>query len=392
MLIQRLLFPSLRQHFFLFGARGVGKSTLLAKLFSSKIAYTVNLLDPVTEERLSTYPGELRDIVHALPAKITHVIIDEVQKIPKLLDVVHILIEEKQKTFVMTGSSARKLRRGAANLLAGRAFRYDLFPFSAFELKEKFNLTDAMSYGTLPRIFELDVPKEKETYLITYAHTYLKEEVVAEQLIRKLNPFRKFLEVSAQYNGKIINFNNIAKSVGVDDKTVKEYFSILEDTLIGFFLEPFNRSFAKRLRAKPKFYYFDVGVTRALARLLSVPLLPQTSYFGEVFEHFIILECMKMIRYFKPEYRLSYLQTMQGEEIDLIVDRPGMPYLLIEIKSTDNVKKEHLTSLEKFKKEFQACEAVCFSRDPHTKKMDDIWVFSWKEGIEKFFMSSDKEE
>lgn len=386
MLVQRLICPSLRQHFFLFGARGVGKSTLLAQLFSSDQACIFNLLDPVVEERFNTNPRELLDIAHALPDTVTHIIIDEIQKIPKLLDVVHMLIEEKKKVFVMTGSSARKLRRGAANLLAGRAFRYNLFPFSSLELKENFDLIQAMTYGMLPRIYELTEPKEKEAYLISYAHTYLKEEVIAEQLIRKLDPFRKFLEVSAQFNGKIINFNNIARTVGVDDKTVKEYFSILEDTLLGFFLEPFHHSFSKRLRSKPKFYYFDVGVTRALARWLSIPMVPQTSYFGEVFEHHVILECIKMISYFKQEYRLSYLQSMNGDEIDLVVDRPGKPLLLIEIKSTDHAKKEHLASLEKFKREFNSCEAVCFSRDPYAKRIGDVLILPWDQGIKRFFV------
>jgi len=386
MWIQRLLSPSMRQHFFLFGARGVGKSSLLSQLFSSTYTYTLNLLDPFIEERLMMNPGDLRKIVHGLPETITHVIIDEIQKIPKLLDVVHMLIEEKKKIFVMTGSSARKLRRGAANLLAGRAFLYHLYPFSMLELKEKFNLEHAMTYGTLPRMLELDDPKEKEAYLMSYAHAYLKEEVVAEQLVRRLSPFRKFLEISAQYNGKIVNYSNIAKNIGVDDKTVKEYFSILEDTLIGFFLEPFNHSFSKRFRAKPKFYYFDVGVVRALAHLLSVPPLPQTSYFGEVFEHHVILECMRLADYFYPEYRFSYFQTMTGDEIDLIVDRPGKPYLLIEIKSTDNVNKKNITSLEKYKHEFIHSEAVCFSLDPIAKKINDVLVLPWAQGIKQFFM------
>ena len=392
MLIKRLLRPSMDYHFFLFGARGVGKSTLLSQIFLPEHTVTLNLLDPSTEEQLINNPGELRNLVHALPDEITHIVIDEIQKIPKLLDVVHMLIEEKKKIFVMTGSSARKLKRGAANLLAGRAFVYHLFPFSAAELKESFDLTEALTYGTLPQIHYLSNASQKEAYLIGYAHTYLKEEVAAEQLVRKLDPFRKFLEVSAQYNGKIVNFSNIAKNVGVNDKTVREYFSILEDTLIGFFLEPFRHSFQKRLRSNPKFYYFDVGVARALARLLTVPMLSQTSYFGEVFEHHVILECIKMANYFKPEYRFSYFQTGDGAEIDLIVDRPGKPYLLIEIKSTDCVEAKQTASLQKLSKDFtMPCESVCFSRDIYAKKLDTILVLPWQEGVKRFFME-DKNE
>lgn len=376
-------------NFFLFGARGVGKSTLLAQLFDSKRTLILDLLDPMMEERLNRDPGELRSIVHGLSESVTHVVIDEIQKLPKLLDVVHQLIEEKRKKFIMTGSSARKLKRGAANLLAGRAFVYHLFPFCSVELEKHFNLIDALTYGSLPQIQEFSSTQEKEAYLMGYAHTYLKEEVVAEQLVRRLDPFRKFLEVSAQFNGKIVNFSNIARNVGVDDKTVKEYFSILEDTLVGFFLEPFDHSFQKRLRAKPKFYYFDVGVARALARLLSVPVLPQTSYFGEVFEHYVILECKTLASYFKPEYRFSYLQTTEGLEIDLVVDRPGLPHLLIEIKSSDYVTTDQLSTLRKLSSHFQLpCECVCFSRDPYVKSLDGVTVLPWQEGVKRYFAYS----
>ncbi len=200
-------------------------------------------------------------------------LLDEIQKVPKLLDEVHRLIEEKtDKIFILTGSSARKLKHGGANLLAGRAFVYHLFTLSCFELKEKFDLEKALHWGTLPKIFSLDGDSEKSEFLRSYADTYLKEEIWNEQVVRKLQPFRRFLEVAAQCNGKIINYANIARDVGVDDKTIKEYFCILEDTMIGFFLEPFRNSFRKRLVEKPKFYFFDTGIVRSLSRRLSVPL------------------------------------------------------------------------------------------------------------------------
>lgn len=164
----------------------------------------------------------------------------------------------------MTGSSARQLRRGGANLLAGRAFVYYLHSLSCFELQDEFDLEKALQWGTLPRTFSLDESIEKNEFLRSYADTYLKEEIWNEQVIRKLHPFRCFLEVAAQCNGKIINYANISRDVGVDDKTIKEYFLILEDTMIGFFLEPFHNSFRKRLVEKPKFYFFDPGVVRAL--------------------------------------------------------------------------------------------------------------------------------
>ena len=271
------MFPRLRHFshkhsFFLFGPRGTGKSTLLKKRFDQSQCLWLDLLDSDVEDRFFRNPSDLYAIVKALPDEIHYVIIDEIQKVPKLLDEVHRLIEETDKIFILTGSSARKLKHGGANLLAGRAFVYHLYSLSCFELKEQFDLEKALHWGTLPKIFSLEEDSEKSEFLRSYADTYLKEEIWNEQVIRKLQPFRRFLEVAAQCNGKIINYANIARDVGVDDKTIKEYFFILEDTMIGFFLEPFHNSFRKRLVEKPKFYFFDPGVVRSLSRRLSVPL------------------------------------------------------------------------------------------------------------------------
>lgn len=384
-MLKRLLQLPKKQSFFLFGARGTGKSTLLAEQFSPETSFWIDLLDPEQEDRFARHPKELEAITLALPKHITHVVIDEIQKVPSLLNVVHSLIEKTSKFFAMTGSSARKLKYGGANLLAGRAFVYSLFPFSYLELENKFNLKETLQWGLLPRVEFLQGQEEKLRFLQAYTYTYLKEEIWAEQFIKKLDSFRRFLEVSAQCNGKILNYANIARDVGVDDKTVKEYFSILEDTLIGFFLEPFQNSFRKRLSLKPKFYYFDIGIVRALARTLTIPLQASTSMYGEVFEHFIILECTKLASYFKPEFRFSYLQTKDGAEIDLVVERPGEPLLFIEIKSASSVKAEDLRSFARLVQDYQKCEAVCFSNDLHNKKFGNITVMPWQEGIKKYF-------
>ncbi len=384
-MIPRLINLPQKQSFFLFGARNTGKSTLLRDSFPKSICLWLDLLDPLQEEQLALNPSELKAMVMALPPNITHVVIDEIQKIPKLLDVVHALIESTKKHFVLTGSSARKLRHGGANLLAGRAFVYHLFPFSPFEIKTQFDLNHALQWGLLPKIYDFTNDEERLRFLQSYAQTYLKEEIWIEQFIRKLNPFRKFLEVSAQCNGKVINFSNLARNVGVDDKTIKEYFSLLEDTLIGFFLEPFQNSFRKRLSKAPKFYYFDSGVTRALARTLSVPLRPGTSAYGEAFEHFIILECLKLASYFHPEFRFSYLKTKDGAEIDLIVERPGLPLLCIEIKSTDHIRETDIQGFSQLTADLENCEAVCFSRDLLKKRYDHVHSLFWEDGIKHFF-------
>ena len=375
-------------NFFLFGARNTGKSTLLSKSFLSNNTYNIDLLDINIEEKYSRDPSILEAEVLGLESTTTHVVIDEVQKIPKLLDMVHKLIEQTDKKFVLTGSSARKLRHGGANLLAGRAFVYNLYPFTSFELGPKFILQEALSWGMLPSIYYMQSDDAKFKFLQAYTQTYLKEEVWMEQYIRKLNPFRKFLEVSAQCNGKLINYSNISRDVGVDDKTVKEYFTILEDTLIGFFLEPYQHSFRKRLSHKPKFYYFDTGVVRSLSRMLSVPLVESTSNYGDLFESFIINEIIKLANYFKPEYKFYYLQTKDELEVDLIVERPGQKHLFIEIKSSKNVNAQDIKNINKISNEFGDSYAICLSRDKEIKKIDNVTIYPWQHGIDKYFMKT----
>jgi predicted AAA+ superfamily ATPase len=377
---KRLLKLPKKHSLFLFGPRGVGKSTLLKQCFA-KNSYFIDLLDTDTEEKFSRNPEELRYLVEALDKKTSHIIIDEVQKIPRLLDLVHLLIEKYDKKFILTGSSARKLKYGNANLLAGRAFVYNLYPFSFLELGESFDLKAALHYGLLPKLVKFKKKEDKILFLKSYAQTYLKEEIQMEQLVRKLEPFRNFLEVSSQMNGKIINYSNIARDVGVEDKTIREYYSILEDTLIGFSLTAFQHSFRKQLSTKPKFYFFDLGVVRALNRTLNLPLEESTFEYGNAFEHFIITEVYKLVGYFHDEYRLHYLKTKDDVEVDLVIDRPGQPLLFIEIKSSKNVRAEDLSKFIKITKEFGDCEAICLSRDECKKKIHNVMVYPWQEGL-----------
>ena len=384
-MIPRLLKLPTNQSFFLFGPRNTGKSTLIKSSYDKSNSIVFNLLDPSLEDRFARDPLELDRIVRALPDEVEYVIIDEIQKTPRLLDVVHHLIETTDKYYVMTGSSARKLKHGGANLLAGRAFVYHLYPFSFLELEDRFDLELAMTWGTLPKVTSLSNVVAKKQFLDAYAHTYLKEEIWAEHFIKDLDPFRRFLEIAAQMNGKIINFHNIALDVGVDDKTIKKYYAILEDTLIGFFLDGFQNSFRKRFSTKPKFYFFDTGVVRSLSRMLSVPLIPRTAIYGEAFEHYVILECVRLSSYYNNDYRFSYLRTKDGMEVDLVVERPGKSLLFIEIKSTDNVTGESIASFIRLRKEYAECEAVCLSNDRFAKVIDGVWVLPWMEGIKKYF-------
>ncbi len=384
--IKRLLHLPTNRNFFLFGARNTGKSTLLKHLFGDQKCLWIDLLNPDEEDRYARSPMNFKQEVMALDPTIKYVIIDEIQKLPKLLDIVHQLIESTDHVFIMTGSSARKLKHGGANLLAGRAFVYNLYPFSALEIGKNFDLDNALRWGTLPAItYKMQTVEEKMSFLQAYAQTYLKEEIWLEQFIRKIDPFRKFLEVSAQCNGQIVNFSNVAKDVGVDDKTIKQYFSILEDTLMGFFLEPFNASFRKRLQCKPKFYFFDLGVCKSLTRMLSVPLQKSTSDYGNAFEHFIILECVRLASYYYSEYRFSYIRTKDDVEIDLIVERPGKKILCIEIKSSDNVREDKLAPFINLVKDIDNSEAICISQENRAKKIGNIMVLPWMDALRKYF-------
>jgi predicted AAA+ superfamily ATPase len=375
-MIQRLFKPP-HHSFFLFGPRGTGKSTLLKSTLKGDTVLTLDLLDPAQEDLYARSPQTLKEKWAALKKKPAWILIDEVQKVPRLLNVVHQMIEDHGVLFALTGSSPRKLKRGAANLLAGRAFVYSLFPLTSVEMANRFELNEALTWGTLPKILHLSSNEDKKEFLRAYALIYLKEEVVAEQLVRNLTPFRHFLEVAAQCNGQVLNYSKIAADVGADVKTVQSYFRILEDTLVGISLPAFHLSVRKRQRTHPKFYFFDTGVKRALEHTLDQTLYPKTFSYGFAFEHFVIIELHRLADYRRCDWSFSYFQTTDGGEIDLVVDRPGKPRLLIEIKSTDRIEERDVTPLNRFKKDIPQSEAYCLSMDPTPKKIGGTLCLPW---------------
>lgn len=382
-MFHRLIKPIKSNSFFIFGGRGTGKSTFLKTYFGEEKPLWIDLLTPQEEDRYSQNPGLLAEQIHSPTCSFKWVVIDEVQKVPRLLDVVHQQIENSPVLFAMTGSSARKLKRGHANLLAGRAFLNFLFPLTFIEMGEAFDLKEALQWGTLPKITQFKTAEEKTAFLNSYALAYLKEEIWAEHVIRQLDPFRKFLEIAAQTNGQIINFSNIARDVGVDTKTVQSYFQILEDTLIGFLLDSFHLSIRKQQRQNPKFYFFDMGVKRALDRTIVQPLLPNTYAYGNAFEHFIILEIHRLNIYGDKNFRFSYLRTKDDAEIDLIVEKPDKSVVLIEIKSSERVDERDTKTLEHFLKDFQKAEGFILSRDSLSRKIGNIKAFHWQEGLKE---------
>ena len=387
-MIRRELNILTKKSFFLFGARGTGKTRLLHTLLPAEKTLFIDLLNPDDFDRFMLEPAMLERMLAELPSSIEWVSIDEIQKLPQLLDLVHRNIESSApRKFALTGSSARKLKRGGANLLAGRAFTYSLYPFTHIELGELFDINKALRWGTLPNAALADSKEEKELYLRTYVQTYLREEIQTEQVIRRLEPFRRFLQVAAQSSGKIVNYSKIATDVGVSDKTVRNYFQILEDTLIGFYLEPYHKSLRKRQGMSPKFYLFDCGVQRALSGLLSLDINPSTYEYGTLFEHFIILELKRLSEYRRNDFEFYYLRTKDDAEIDLIIDRPGRPTVLLEIKSKSRITEADVTVLSSLASAFPTAKAFCISQDPKAQRFGAVRALPWREALQEILVA-----
>ncbi|MBC6415214.1 MAG: ATP-binding protein [Bdellovibrionales bacterium] len=387
-MIQRLQKLDTKQSLFLFGARGTGKSTLLKQKFNSSNILWIDLLNYKKESLFSKNPDRLSFLISSKLYK--KVIIDEIQKVPKLLDIIHHeIVKNKKIQFIMTGSSARKLKRGQANLLAGRAIAYYLHPFSYLELGKKFQLKTALQFGGMPEISNLKSKKEIILFLESYVENYLKEEILQEQIVRNIQPFKNFLEIMAQLNGETINYSKFAREVGSDHKTIQNYFSVLEDTLLGFFLPAYSHSIRKQQQKAPKFYLFDLGVKRALEGVLTIPIKKNTYSFGKTFEHFLILECFKLNHYLRKFYKFSYLKTKNGLEIDLIIQKPNKKEILVEIKSTDILRKDHVSKLNKFSKDWTYPHSKqLWSLDSNVQNIEGVKCLPWKIALKKLFQIS----
>lgn len=345
---------------FLFGARQTGKTTLLKKQFPNAIYF--DLLQTDVLNRFRQRPALLRESLE--PANEgTLVIIDEIQQIPELLNEIHWLITNKQIRFILCGSSARKLKRQGVNTLGGRAVPQYLFPFVSCEIPD-FNIDRAVNNGMIPRHYM----KENPTSLLkAYVGVYLREEIQAESLVRNLTGFSRFLEIAAMTDGEMVNYLNIASDCGVSANTVKEYFQILEDTLVGYMIPAFTKKAKRKVVQSPRFYLFDVGVTNYL--LGRTNLRRGTTDYGHAFEHVVIQELVAYLNYTDNPNKLSYWRTYTQVEVDVIL---GDAKVAIEIKSVEEVLPKHLKGLKSFADEHPDCRRIIVSLDRFNRVVDGI--------------------
>ena len=350
---------------FLFGARQTGKTTLLAERYPSTATY--DLLERNTYERLRRNPALLEQEIALLPDN-SLIIIDEIPLLPELLDQVHRLIVKRNMRFILSGSSARKLRRQGVNTLGGRALPIYLYPLVYAEI-EDYDLPKAINQGLLPRHYMCD-SNTAWRRLQAYVSVYLKEEIKAEALVRNLQAFSRFMEVAALSNGEMINYSNIANDCGIDSKTVKEYFTILQDTLVGYMIPAYTKVMKRKLRQNPKFYYFDIGVVNYLLGRRN--LQPGSADFGHAFEHLIIQELIAYLGYNHFENQLSYWHTYNDYEVDAVL---GDAEIAIEIKSCKEVQSRHLTGLKAFKEEHPNARLIVVSMDEKPRLFNDMEIY-----------------
>ncbi len=302
------------------------------------------------------------------------IIIDEVQKLPSLLDEVHWLIENKGLRFILCGSSARKLKRGHGNLLGGRAVRYELYPLVFREIPD-FSLEKAVNNGLLPSIYTSEIPERLKQ---SYIGDYLKEEIAAEALTRNMPAFSRFLEIASLSSGEMLNYQNIASECGVSAPTVKEYFQILYDTLIGRTLPAYRKRSKRRLIQAPKFYFIDAGIAAYLSKRGRVE--PGSELFGRAFEHFIFSEIIAHSGYMELFYPVAYWRTSSGFEIDFVL---GDSDVAIEVKSSVMIQNRHLKGIRAFKEEYKAKRYIAVSMDTAKRKTEDgIEILPWKDFLD----------
>jgi predicted AAA+ superfamily ATPase len=368
------------QSAFLWGPRKTGKTTFLKTAFPDSTVYDLLQTDLFLE--FTKHPSLLREQLLAVePERLKEpIIIDEVQKVPQLLDEIHGLIDNKGLRFILCGSSARKLKRGKANLLGGRAWRYEMRPLVSVELDE-LDLLKALNRGMIPAHY---LQEEYRKSLRAYVRDYLKEEVFDEGLTRNIPAFSRFFDAVGYSHGELTNYANIARDCGVDAKTVKEYYQILVDTLLGTMIEPYSRRQDRQVISKAcKFYLFDVGVAGAIIQRR----IPQEKgeQFGKAFEHFILMEILAHRSYRELDYDLNFWRTKSGLEVDFIL---GRGEVAIEVKGSSRIDSSDLRPLKAFIQEYRPAKAfvVCNERLPRVH--EGIRILPWREFLKMLWNSA----
>lgn len=362
-----------KKSFFLFGPRATGKSFLIHQEFANRIPI-INLLDSGLFLRLSAKPQELESIIQAY-ADHSRVVIDEIQRVPMLLNEVHRLIEEQHLRFLLTGSSARRLRQQHTNLLAGRAWEAHLFPLTYAEIPN-FDLSRYLQFGGLPPVYLSEYPKEE---LTAYVHTYLQQEIQMEALVRNIPAFSRFLTVAALTSGQILNFTAIGSDTGISPSTIREYYQILQDTFLGFLVPSWNKSVKRKAISTAKFYLFDLGVKNTLAQIAHID--PVSNLYGAAFEHFIALELTAYLSYRRLHLPLQYWRSTHGHEVDFILG----DHIAIEVKATKEVGDKHLKGLQALAEEGVCQKYYLISSDPLPRKKGLFEILYWQDFLDKLW-------
>ena len=367
-----------RTSFFLWGPRQTGKTTLLKQKYPD--AYRIDLLK--TDELILylQQPYRLREHVSHLPGD-QLIIIDEIQKAPALLDEVHYLIQEENRVFILCGSSARKVRRGHANLLGGRALKYELLGLSATEVGQDFDLERLVNTGPLPSHYDHD---NHHLALRSYVDDYLREEVLEEGLVRNLPVFSDFLRIAALGDTGVINISNIARECGVAASTAREHFQILEDTMLGAFLPVYTARPKRRTIRAPKFYFRDVGVVNRLAKRGTIS--PGSELFGYAFENWLFHEISVHSKYSEQFYDISYWQLSSGIEVDFILSDAQTA---VEVKGKEKITNNDLKGLRHFKQEYPNVKnriVVCLEKKIRRNE-EGIWILPYKDFLNSLWNS-----
>lgn len=352
---------------FLFGPRGTGKTFWLRHCLPESVY--VDLLEARTSVELLADPQRLANRIP--PDNRRPIVIDEIQRVPALLDEVHRLIEKRNLSFVLTGSSPRKWRRGGTNLLAGRAISHQLFPFTAAELGQDFSLSNALRYGMLPTLHDTEKTVVPEDYLASYVQTYLREEIVAEGLTRQAGAFARFLETASFSQGQPLNISAVARESAVHRKVAESYFQILEDLLIGVRVPAFRKRQKRRLTGHPKFYFFDVGVYRALRP--RGPLDSPEQIDGPALETLVFHELRATVQNLGLDYDLYYWRTAGGREVDFVLYGPR-GIVAIEVKRKARLSGHDLRGLRGFLDDYPMAKAFVLYGGDHPAYYDPIRV------------------